>query len=221
MTPEIQALVFDFDGTILDTEGPEYRSWQEIFEEHGRSLPLRRWLAGIGTVDGFDPLDELERLLGRSLDRAALQARRRARVLELVEREPPRPGVSEYLAEARRRGLGLAIASTGDRRWIEGHLGRLGLDGLWDTIQCAELDPRRAKPDPAVYLSALEELGLRPRQAVAFEDSPPGVAAAKSAGLFCVAVPHPLTARLDLSRADLVLSSLADLPLGDLLARVS
>lgn len=216
--PGLEALVFDFDGMILDTEGPAYRSWQEIFQQHGRSLPLSRWLSGIGTVDGFDPLEELEEALGRPLDRRSLLARRRTRMLEMVEREAPRPGVLEYLAEARRRGLRLAVASTGPSRWVGGHLERLGLADLWDTIQCAESDPRLAKPEPAVYLAVLEELGLEPPQVVAFEDSPPGVAAAKAAGIFCVAVPHALTAHLDLSAADLLVPSLADLPPEDFLA---
>jgi HAD superfamily hydrolase (TIGR01509 family) len=215
----IQALIFDFDGLILDTEGPDYRSWQEIYQAYGCPIPMHEWVRWIGTVSAFDPYVYLEERLGRPVDRAAVRARRRARFDELMAGQSLLPGVGEYVLEAKRLGLKLGIASSAPRDWIASHLGPLGLGSAFDAIRCGN-DVAHTKPDPAVYRSALEALGVRVHQAIALEDSPNGVLAAKRAGLYCVAVPNALTRELDLSRADLQLGSLAELPLEELLAKV-
>ena len=129
-----------------------------------------------------------------------------------------RPGVRDYLDAARRLGLGLAVASSSSRRWVAGHLERLGLADRFDVLRCAE-DVTRVKPHPDLYVAALKALGAAPVAAIALEDSPNGVLAAKRAGLFCVAVPNPLTAKLDLTAADILLASLDELPLPALLRR--
>ena len=141
-----------------------------------------------------------------------------ARVAELIAFEPVRPGVRDYLDAARRLGLGLAVASSSSRRWVAGHLERLGLADRFDVLCCAE-DVTRVKPHPDLYVAALKALGAASVAAIALEDSPNGVLAAKRAGLFCVAVPNPLTAKLDLSAADIRLASLDELPLPALLRR--
>lgn len=217
----IEALVFDFDGLIVDTEGPVYQAWCEVFEAHGEELHLDFWQTVIGRASNwFDPLSDLERRLGRSLDREALTLARRARERELVALQPVLPGVREWRNEAKGMGLLLAVASSSTRAWVTGHLDRLGLGADWGAICCRE-DVARAKPDPDLYLAVVGALGVEPGRTLAVEDSPNGVAAAKSAGLFCVAVPNPLTAPLDLSSADLRLSSLAEIDLGSVLARLS
>jgi HAD superfamily hydrolase (TIGR01509 family) len=216
----IRGLLFDFDGLLVDTETPSRRAYEELYREHGHELPLDRWATLVGTIGApFDPDDHLEQLVGRPLDRDALTRRRRANEDRLCELEDLRPGVEEYFAEAGRRGLRTAVVSSSTTDWIERHLGRLGrLDGF-DVIVAANGDTARAKPRPDLYLEALETLGLEAREAVAFEDSPNGVTAAKAAGLVCVAVPNPITETLALDAADLVLESLEELPLADLLAR--
>ena len=100
------------------------------------------------------------------------------------------------------------------------HLARLERAGDFDAIVAADHDPARAKPQPTLYLEALDALGLQAEEAVALEDSPNGVRAARAAGIFCVAVPNGVTGALNLDEADLVVPSLADLPLDELLARV-
>jgi HAD superfamily hydrolase (TIGR01509 family) len=215
----VRAIVFDFDGTILDTEAPVYDAWQEIYVEHGCTLAFDKWATCIGTADTFDPCEDLQAILGRVLDATALESRHRLRTDELIAVQAVRPGVREYLEEAARLGLVLGVASSSSRRWVEGHLTRLGLRDCFTTIRCAD-DVPRVKPDPALYRTAVEALGVRPEDALALEDSPNGVLAAKRAGLTCVAVPNPLTARLDLTGADLRLASLADLPLTALLAHL-
>jgi len=215
----VKLVVFDFDGLILDTEVPVYDAWQEIYGEHGVTLAFEKWAQCIGTADTFDPCVDLETALGRALDAAALRGRHRTRTDALIADQVIRPGVREYVDEARRLGLGLGVASSSDRRWVEGHLERLGLHAHFDVIRCAD-DVPRVKPDPALYRAVLDAMGVRPEEAVALEDSPNGVLAAKRAGLACVAVPNPLTARLDLSAADLRVASLAELSLPELLTRL-
>jgi HAD superfamily hydrolase (TIGR01509 family) len=217
----IRALIFDFDGLMLDTEGPDYRAWQELYREHSCELPLSLWTTCIGrSGDFFDALGYLEEQIGRRLERDPLLSRRELRHRELVEAEELLPGVADYLAEARNRELKLAIASSGSRSWVTGHLSRLSLEEYWDCVRCWG-DVERAKPEPDLYLAVLAALEVTPGEAIAFEDSPNGILAAKRAGLFCVAVPNPMTEGLDLSRADLRLASLAELPLAELIARVT
>jgi HAD superfamily hydrolase (TIGR01509 family) len=208
-SPPVRALVFDFDGLIIDTEGPVYESWAEVYRHYGQELSLDFWKTIIGRGSNyFDPLVELETRLGRQLEGEAIRAERRVRTMELVEALSVLPGVVEWRDEARVLGARLGVASSSGRGWVTGHLERLGLAG-WDCIRCLE-DVERPKPAPDLYLSVLDCLGVRPREAIAVEDSTHGVEAAKGAGLFCVAVPSSLTAEHDFRRADLVLKSLDD-----------
>ncbi|MGQ9477993.1 MAG: HAD family hydrolase [Candidatus Bipolaricaulia bacterium] len=217
----IRGLIFDFDGLILDTELPTYLAWEEICLAHGCHLPLEVWAACIGTSREFDVLGYLEARLGRRVERAALAARRRERELELIAQQGLLPGVRDYLAEARRLKLKLGLASSSSRAWVMAHLERLGLEGEFDSLKCAEdVGVGRAKPEPDLYWAVLAELGLLPEEAIALEDSPNGILAARRAGLFCVAVPNPLTRRLSLDGADMRLDSLRDLPLEALLREV-
>ncbi len=216
----IRGLLFDFDGLLLDTESPSRLAFEELYREHGHELPRDRWATVIGTLGAeFEPYTHLEELVGSPLDREALDARRRAREDELCDLEDLRPGIEEYLAEAKRLGLATAIVSSSSQEWIERHLGRLQRTNGWDAIVTADGDPERAKPRPTLYLEALESLRLEPQEAIAFEDSPNGVRAAKAAGVACVAIPNPATETLALDAADLVLESLADVPLPELLER--
>lgn len=216
----LRGLLFDFDGLVVDTETPSLAAWQELYREHGHELPLDRWATVIGTVGAWDPFELLEELAG-PVDRRALDARRLARELELGEIEELRPGVLDLLGEARRRGLATAIVSSSSRRWVDRHLGRLERAGDFDAIVTADHDPERAKPHPTLYVEALSLLGLAAGEAVAFEDSPNGILAARAAGIFCVAVPNRVTRMLALDAADLVVPSLAELPFDELLERLA
>jgi HAD superfamily hydrolase (TIGR01509 family) len=214
----IKALLFDFDGTLIDSESVCFRAWDETFRAHGVELALERWAAGIGTLDGFAPLDELEGLLGE-IDRTEVDAARAARELELMAAEVLRPGVDAYLDDARRLGLATAIVSSSSRSWIDPLLVRLERSAGWGCLVCAEGDALRAKPAPTLYLEALQILGVDAHEAIAFEDSPNGVAAARAAGIFCVATPNPITAQIGVT-GDLLLESFEELPLEELVALV-
>ncbi|MDP9295714.1 MAG: HAD-IA family hydrolase, partial [Actinomycetota bacterium] len=132
-----------------------------------------------------------------------------------------RPGVRTYIEGAVARGIALGIVSSNERDWVLEHLSRLGVADVWSVVLTADGDELRAKPHPTLYLDALRSVGAAPDEAVAVEDSPHGIAAAKSAGLFCVAVPNEVTVNLDLSAADVTVDSLENLPLERLLELAS
>jgi HAD superfamily hydrolase (TIGR01509 family) len=216
----IQALIFDFDGLIIETEKPIYQSWQEIYQSYGCELPFSSWLTIIGTANNyFDPFAELARQLGTRVDHEAIELLRKPREMALTNAQPVLPGVLDYLGQGRRLALKLGIASSSNRNWVEEHLSRRGLRPWFDCVRVKE-DVQSTKPAPDLYLSVLEALGLRGNQAIALEDSPHGVQAAKAAGLFCVAVPTEMTRSLSFDGADVLLNSLADLPLDRLIARL-
>lgn len=210
---ELRALVFDFDGLILDTETPEFTAWQEVFAYHGASLVTADWAHVIGSVDhGWDPAVEIERATGVLVDDAQMRERWRARHAELLAKESLRPGVLALIEAAEARGLGLAVASSSKRGWVQGHLERLGIFDSFDALATGD-EVERTKPDPALFTLAVSRLGVPAASALALEDSPNGIRAAHAAGLRCVAVPNDVSRHLDVSAADLVLDSLAELDL--------
>jgi HAD superfamily hydrolase (TIGR01509 family) len=215
----IKALIFDFDGLILDTESPEFQVWQEVFAAHGHELRAELWADLIGRPRAyFDMYAHFKELNGPLTDLETLRRDRRARVVELVLGQPVLPGVREYLHEARGMGLKIGLASSSGGDYVRGHLKRLELFDYFHATKCFE-DTELHKPNPEPYLAVLDAVGVAPGEAVAFEDSPNGVAAARAAGIFCVAVPNPTTQCLSLGHADLCLKSLADEPLRRLLSR--
>jgi len=217
----IKALLFDFDGLMIDTEWSIYLSWQELYQSCGARLNMTEWLKVVGTIDDeLDYFEDIQAQTGLSLDWKSVGRKRRQRELELVASAPVLPGVLSYLEDARRLGLRLGMASTSNWEWVSGHLSQRGLLDYFECIHTREY-VSKLKPDPEPYLSVLATMGLEASQAIALEDSPPGVTSAKRAGLFCVAVPNQLTRLLSLDHADLVLASLADLPLEGLLHRLN
>ena len=211
----LQALIFDFDGLIIDTEGTEFQAWQEMCRRHGVELTIETWLPCIGrgaTTRVFDPYDYLEAQASAALVREEIETWCRRRNLELIDTQPILPGVKELIVEARARDLRLAVASSSSRRWVAGHLARLGLLDYFDALVCGD-EVEHTKPYPDVYLRALEKLGANAGQAVAFEDSLNGMLAARSAGLFCAVIPGTLTQYLTFGEIDLRLPSLAELTL--------
>lgn len=216
----LKALIFDFDGLILDTETPEYRTWQTIYREHGFELPHDEWSRIVGGygLSNFDAADHLAHLSQGRLDPAPLRQRLAEESLAIIHAQAALPGVPAMLKAAKTHGLKLAIASSSPHSWVDAHAERLGLLRHFDQVICADdVAPGRTKPNPDLFLLALEQLGVEKEAAVIFEDSPNGALAANRAGVFVVAVPNPVTALLDLSHADLVVNSLAELTLADLL----
>lgn len=214
----IKGLVFDFDGLILDTETPEFVVLQKIFEDYGTTLPVTKWAAALGaSLAAFDPFVYLEDIIKRPVDRAGLYKTYKERSLVIINQQPPLPGVTQTLQRAQELGLKLAVASSSPNAWVTSHLSRLGLIDCFDFILTAE-DVHYLKPDPELYLSAVARMGIPSAEALAFEDSPNGIQAARDAGLYCVAVPNPVTLLLDTDHADLVIDSLLSVSLDSLIA---
>lgn len=214
-TGRFDALVFDFDGTIIDTETSGYESWRDTFIKAGvEPISFEVWLAHLGRADGdgFDIRAELCRRLGVDGIPPELEGfRRRRRDQALLDQDltPIRAGVMDWIRAAGEYGLALAIASSSGSGWVTGHLDRLDLAGFFATVSCAD-PPTPGKPDPAVYLNACAGVGVDPARALAIEDSPTGAQAARAAGLTCIVAPGPVTATVKFGPVDLEVSSLAD-----------
>jgi HAD superfamily hydrolase (TIGR01509 family) len=220
----IKALIFDFDGLILDTELPDVEVWRTIYAEHGLEYPLENWSQIVGGwgMTSFDPATHLQRLTGTPLDVDAVRRRHRQESDALILRQPVMDGVQDYIKAAGRLSLRLAIASSSERAWVVPHLKRLGLLGHFEKVVCGDdVEQGRTKPHPDVFLRAVSELQIRPEEGLVLEDSPNGVKAARAAGLRVVAVPNPLTRLLPMDGANLVLSSMADMPLEEVLRRLT
>ena len=136
----IKALIFDFDGLILDTETPELLAWQEVYRGYGQELAASTWgqIVGGTAASDFEPVAALAALTGQTLDPPALYARVRERSLAQILAQGPLPGVLECLEEGKRLGLALAIASSSTHEWVEGHLSRLELSGYFDAVLARE-----------------------------------------------------------------------------------
>jgi HAD superfamily hydrolase (TIGR01509 family) len=213
----LKALIFDFDGLILDTETPDLQAWQEIYARHGQELSLQTWgqiVGGAGNSD-FEPTGNLENILGYAIDKKSIIQLARQLSDDAILLQPILPGAKELLEAARNKPYRLAIASSSPHAWVDNHLKRLGLFDYFEAILCGD-DVIRTKPDPALYLAALRALKVQANEAIVFEDSPNGIQAANSAGIFSVAVPNPLTAQLGVDHARLVLGSLEEVSLDDL-----
>jgi HAD superfamily hydrolase (TIGR01509 family) len=217
----VRGLIFDFDGLIIDTEMPDYVSWQKVYREHGTELSLEDWASIIGGTaeSDFDPYDRLEELTHQKVDREGIWIKRRKDYIEHLESQPILPGVQTYLRDAKEMGLKLGVASSSPENWVVGHLTRLGLIEKFDAV-CTADDVENTKPDPTLFTMTAEKMGVLPDEVIVFEDSPNGILGAKRAGMFVVAVPNPLTQQLDLSHADMVLDSLKEISLAALVNRV-
>jgi HAD superfamily hydrolase (TIGR01509 family) len=202
----LQALIFDFDGLIVDTEKPGFDSWNELYADFGQKLTLDDWRGATGYVGGFDPGVHLEGLLGRKLDWENLVPRRDARNWELTIKQGVLPGIRELMLAAVSAGLPIGVASNSGFGWVNDGLERLGLRDLVSAVVTRDmvLNP---KPAPDVYLKAAETLQVSPTCSIALEDSEPGCRAAKAAGMRAVVIPNQFSERQDLSVADLIVPS--------------
>ncbi len=216
----IKALVFDFDGLMVDTETPAYDAWEEIYQEYGCTLPLEVWAAVLGgSGNEFDACAYLAEQSGQAIDADAIKERRGQRKLELVAAKELLPGILDAIVLAKQRGLKLAVASSSPSSWVVPHLDRLEVTTYFDTVVTGD-QVTRVKPDPEIYRTAVTCLDIEPREALAIEDSFNGLQAAKAAGLSCVVVPNVFTQHLDFGIADVRLESFVDMSLEQLLARL-
>jgi HAD superfamily hydrolase (TIGR01509 family) len=203
------ALIFDFDGLLVDTESTVLEAWQQQFALHGVGFPLKVWHRYIGSMGSQQAMMAALRESGVVFDDAQFLAQWRERHAELVRLVFLREGVQAFLDEAAALGAKLAVASSATREWLDEQLARVGIRDRFEVV-CAR-DNGKVKPAPDIYLAALEALGIDAADAIAFEDSPNGIAGAKAAGLYCIAVPNPVTAGLALDGADMQVHTFREL----------
>jgi HAD superfamily hydrolase (TIGR01509 family) len=221
MVELIKALIFDFDGLILDTESSLVTAWQEIYDEYNLVIPLDEWAGMLGqSADPPEAYEYLEAHLGEAVNRVGLKGRRIDRELAILEDQAPMPGVQALIQETNERGLLIAVASSSEHAWVDEHLDRLGLLQYFNVVICAD-DVEFTKPASDLYIRALHELGLGPEEAIALEDSEHGVSAARAAGLFCIAIPNAITQSASFEQANLILGTLEGFQLDDILNLVS
>lgn len=214
----IKAIIFDFDGTIIDTETAWYEAFRDAYREHDVELTVELYSGCIGTsLHTFNPYEYLVTELKLPVNLDALRAAVRTQHSTLMEKEELRPGVLDYLKAAKEAGLRIGLASSSSREWIDRYLTKLGVASYFDCIRTAD-DVEKVKPDPELYLQALAGLGVEPQEAVAIEDSPNGARAAAAAGLYSVIIPNRITSLLEFEPCNYRLDSLADLDFRHLLA---
>lgn len=211
---ERKALIFDFDGLIVDTEAAEMLAWKKEFARHGLDFDMAKYINTIGS-NGPEARYEADLLAAcpdetRSHDQIWADHTRHS--IEEGLKLPPLPGVLELIDQAKAMGLLLAIGSSSGDFWIETLAKGLGIYDCFDTVVTFD-QVRLAKPAPDIYLKVLENLKVSPKNALVLEDSYNGVLAANRAGIRVVAVPTILTRHLDFKLAEEVLASLLELKL--------
>ncbi len=213
----IKAVIFDFDGLIIDTETPWFQVFSEIYQEHGAFLPLETWVQCVGADDKlFDPYAYLEQCINKQVDRDLLRELSKQKYASFIKDKSVNPGVLDCLQTAQSLGLKIGLASSSDRKWVEGHLRNLQLFDYFDYL-CTKEQVKNVKPDAELYLNVLNRFGITGNEAIALEDSPNGAKAAKRAGIYCVIVPNGVTTNLHFNHYDLKITSLKDLNLSLLL----
>ena len=216
----IKGLIFDFDGLILDTETPVFHSWQEIYHNFNQELNIHDYAKCLGSSElQFNPLIHLENLVGQPIDHFLWRSFQQKREMELLASQPLLPGISDFLQLAEKYNFPMAIASSSDRAWVTSHLQRFNLKHFFDPILTSD-EVSNVKPAPDLFIAAHKGLNLTSKEVIVFEDSPNGIRAAQSAGIFCVAVPNNISSQLDISFADIQLISFDGVNPIDLIEKV-
>ncbi|MFD1707603.1 HAD family hydrolase [Siminovitchia sediminis] len=216
---KIHAIVFDFDGLMVDTESAWYEAFRQAFRPYGYELPIEEFALCVGTYNEvlFDHLRKNRQLFFSNEEIMKEIERVHHQLLQNVEL---REGVLDYLRTAKQLGLKIGLATSSGRDWVEGWLKRFNLLDAFDAIKTSE-DVTRIKPDPELYQAAVSALKADPGKTVAFEDSKNGLQAALGAGLHAVAVPNPVTSHLDFEGHALRLDSMADMPFTQVIQIIS
>lgn len=202
----LSAVIFDFDGLMVDTETASIKWWIDKYAEYGLELSMDLCRARVGRADSqWHPLNDLEEHLGEKIDEGPSW---RAEVIETMQSQPLLPGVADLIAEARDLGVRLAIASSVRPEMLERHFARLGLTPFFEVV-VTRGDVTRVKPDPEIYQLALERLGVPADEVFALEDSLHGCEAAKASGVKVIAVPSMLMLDADFAIADACVPTLA------------
>ena len=205
------AVLFDFDGVLVDTEWAIYDAWHRTFISNGHPLPLEIYTQCIGSdFATWSPKTHLEELTGSAFDWHDLDRRRQEEIVRDLADEGPMPGAVALLGKLKAQGIRTAVVSSSSHHWVDGWLERLDLTRWFETVVCRG-DAERIKPAPDLYLEAVRRLGLTGDQCLVIEDSLNGIKAANAAGIPVWAVPNRVTACLDFSLASRVCGSLDEI----------
>lgn len=205
-----KAVLFDFDGVLVDTEWAIYQSWKRVFEAHGQHLPLELYTRCIGSdFATWSPKTHLEELTGLAFDWHDLDARRQQEIMADLAHEGPMHGALEFLTTLKRAHIPCAVVSSSSHHWVDRWLDKINLTNYFQTIVCRG-DAPRIKPAPDLFLEAARRLGIAATDCLVIEDSLNGLKAAKTAGMAVWVVPNRVTAGLDFSLAEQIFRSLAD-----------
>ncbi len=209
------AVLFDFDGVLVDTEGAIYQAWLETFLAHGHDLPLEIYTRCIGSdFATWSPKTHLEELSGLAFDWHDLDARRQEKILGELAGEGTMLGVMELLDGLVSKNIPRAVVSSSSHHWVDGWLEKLAIADRFGTVVCRG-DAPRIKPAPDLYLEAAKRLGILPGDCLVIEDSLNGMKAGKDAGMTVWIVPNRVTEGLDFSGADQVFQSLEEMVVMD------
>ncbi|MBB6452687.1 putative hydrolase of the HAD superfamily [Salirhabdus euzebyi] len=215
----IKAVVFDFDGLIVDTESIWYEAYRDVLVDYGIDLQLEQFAKVIGTNDTV-LYDYIRKNSKKEVDRNVIEGAAHKVFHEKMGQPALREGVREYLNSAKRLGLKIGLASSSSRKWVTDYLKIFEIDHYFETIHTRD-DVQFVKPDPALYLLAVDKLHVKPNEALAFEDSLNGMTAALNAGLYCVIVPNPVTSDLPFQDFHYRLQSMSECSLEKLLNKIN
>ncbi len=202
------AIIFDFDGVLLDTERVIFNSWARLYEREGLQLTVKDYANCLGAgYSRWDPAAHLQSLTGKKYDWEAENAARQAEIVRELSSQKLMPGAPELLEWCRDHKIRMVIASSSSRRWVSDWLKHLHAECFFERIFC-RTDGYDVKPSPALFLAACDYLGIAKEDCLIIEDSENGVIAARNAGIPCLAIPNRMTAHSDFSAATAKLFSL-------------
>lgn len=206
----IKAVIFDFDGLIIDTETAWYQAFEDAFRDNDVEFPLEVFVKCIGTDDTLLNQFIVENIGIENMEiiKSLANENHKTKMETIVIRD----GVKDYLTHAKALGLKIGLASSSSRQWVEGYLKELQIIDYFHIIKTRD-DVANIKPDPALYLTALQALNVSANEAIAFEDSANGATAAALAGIKCVIVPNEVTRNIEFGHYDLRIESMSDMSL--------
>ncbi len=205
------AVLFDFDGVLVDTEWAIYQAWLKTFQAHGHDLPLDIYTRCIGSdFATWSPKTHLEDLSGLDFDWHDLDTRRQETIMAELVGEQTMTGTLPLLEKLRTSGIRRAVVSSSSHHWVDGWLNKLAFAHYFELVICRG-DAAKIKPAPDLYLEAAKRLGLAPQDCLVIEDSLNGMHAAKAAGMTVWIVPNRVTSGLNFTPADRTFQSLVEL----------
>lgn len=196
-----KGIIFDFDGVLVDTEWAIYQSWVHLYAREGQEISIATYAPCLGAgYSHWDPAAHLEKLTGKKYDWEKETPARQAMLEADLERSGLMDGALELLDWCAEQGIGLTVASSSSRRWVQGWLEKLGIYDRFAGV-FTRTDGYPVKPNPALFEAAQQCLGLEKVDCLIIEDSENGTIAALNAAIPCVAIPNRMTESSSFSRA--------------------